>query len=123
MGIAFEAGQHDEPASERKHFALLQLLLHHQGMQLLNQRKVEDYQSELSAPKDLQAVFKLVYRHEIKGKFEMKPGYKNFQPVAKGEIIATEDQKPLMCPLNGFMFMPLYQKHGDDGFFIIEKIA
>ena len=53
--------------------------------------------------------------------FSMKPGYENFTPVQKDEVLAYDKYGPVKAPRNGMIFMPLYQNQGNDGFFIIEK--
>lgn len=54
--------------------------------------------------------------------FRMKPGYMNFQKVKAGEIIAENKNGPVAAPRDGLIFMPLYQRSGNDGFFIVEEI-
>lgn len=53
----------------------------------------------------------------------MNPGYENFQPLKKGEIIAHDRNGAIVVPMDGLMFLPLYQHSGDDGFFIVEEIS
>jgi len=54
--------------------------------------------------------------------FRMKPGYLNFQKVKAGEVIAEDRNGPIMIPMDGLIFMPLYQRSGNDGFFVVEEI-
>jgi succinylglutamate desuccinylase len=54
--------------------------------------------------------------------FQMKPGFINFQKVRKGEVIATDRNGKISAPMDGMIFMPLYQRSGNDGFFIVEEI-
>ncbi len=70
---------------------------------------------------DTNKVLELCYRHVIMPdqNFEMKPNYLNFQPIEKGEVLANDVNGPIKSPLNGMMLMPLYQKQGNDGFFIV----
>lgn len=55
-------------------------------------------------------------------KFLMKPGYNNFQKVSKDEIIAKDIYGEVRVPMDGLIFMPLYQQSGNDGFFIVEEL-
>ena len=66
----------------------------------------------------------MVKRHAIQPVegFEMLPGFKNFQKVKKGELIAKDKNGDIFSPANGRILMPLYQKQGEDGFFIIKEI-
>lgn len=52
--------------------------------------------------------------------FTMNQGYFNFKPVRKGEVLAHDKNGPIAAPQDGLIFMPLYQKEGSDGFFIVE---
>jgi len=54
--------------------------------------------------------------------FRMKPGYLNFQKVKAGEVIAQDRNGPIQIPMDGLIFMPLYQRSGNDGFFVVEEI-
>jgi succinylglutamate desuccinylase len=54
--------------------------------------------------------------------FRMKPGFLNFQKVKAGEIIAEDRNGPIQTPMDGLIFMPLYQQSGNDGFFIVEEL-
>ncbi len=54
--------------------------------------------------------------------FRMKPGFINFQKVYKGEVIAEDRNGEIIAPMEGLIFMPLYQRSGNDGFFIVEEL-
>jgi succinylglutamate desuccinylase len=49
--------------------------------------------------------------------------YNNFDPIAKGEVLAYDKNGPIKSPYGGLILMPLYQKQGDDGFFVIQEIT
>jgi len=69
--------------------------------------------------------YEMKYRHKINkhDEFQMLNGYKNFQPVKKGEKLAMHNQKIVKSPNNYTIFMPLYQQQGEDGFFFIKSIT
>ena len=46
----------------------------------------------------------------------------NFQQINKNQTIAEDSNGPVRSPMKGRIFMPLYQKQGSEGFFIIEEI-
>ncbi len=54
--------------------------------------------------------------------FKMNPGYFNFKPINRGEVVAHDKDGPIVSPQEGMIFMPLYQKEGSDGFFIVEEM-
>ncbi|MDH5400712.1 MAG: succinylglutamate desuccinylase/aspartoacylase family protein [Cyclobacteriaceae bacterium] len=66
----------------------------------------------------------VLHRHRISGQdgFRMDPGYHNFQEVKKGEHLAVNNEGGIFAACDGLIFMPLYQKQGDDGFFIVKEI-
>jgi succinylglutamate desuccinylase len=51
----------------------------------------------------------------------MHPGFTNFQKVKKGELLAHDNKGEIICPHVGLILMPLYQKQGEDGFFLIRE--
>ena len=66
----------------------------------------------------------VTHRHAISpdDKFEMKPGFQNFQPVRKGQVLATFNGEDIAAHHDGVILMPLYQGLGDDGFFIARPV-
>ncbi len=74
---------------------------------------------------DLPAYLRVLYHHWIEPmhQFEMMPGFENFQPVSKGEVVAHDRYGPVTAPIGGLIFMPLYQTSGNDGFFIVEEVS
>ncbi len=66
----------------------------------------------------------LTYRHQLDDSrfFKMNKGYYNFKQIDQNEPLATHYQKQIKSPQKGFMLMPLYQKKGSDGFFIVKEI-
>ncbi len=65
----------------------------------------------------------LIYRHKLESyqHFKMKEGYYNFKPIKKSELLALQDKHEITSPASGYMLMPLYQKKGSDGFFIVQE--
>lgn len=123
VGIAFEAGQHDDPLSVTRSVAAIINCLKAAGCV-----EQEDwgayYDSALrqySAP--LPKVTRLVHVHHIRpgDDFRMRPGYINFQPIEKGEHLANDVTGPILAPEAGLILMPLYQPKGSDGFFIVQN--
>ena len=73
----------------------------------------------------LPRAMEMVYRHHMGplDGFVMGPGWENFHPVAKGQVVAADVRGPVPAPYQGRMLMPLYQKQGEDGFFIIRDFS
>ncbi len=74
--------------------------------------------------KNLPHLVTVKYRHWVEDGdfFKMKPGYHNFQKIAKGEILARDRSGDIRAKCDGLIFMPLYQDFGNDGFFVVEII-
>jgi len=126
VAFGFEAGQHDALQAYENHVAFIYLSLVFSGIVDRKHAYFEDcYKNLLQASGGIKGVYEIFYRYGIqKGeKFKMEPGFVNFQPIAKGTPVAKSDEKEIMAPENGRMFMPLYQNQGDDGFFTIRSIA
>ncbi|MBV6645558.1 MAG: succinylglutamate desuccinylase/aspartoacylase family protein [Cyclobacteriaceae bacterium] len=68
---------------------------------------------------------KALHRHLVKkgDGFRMLPGFHNFQQIVAGQQLAIDHQGPIHSPMDGMIFMPLYQSEGDDGFFIVKEVG
>jgi succinylglutamate desuccinylase len=123
--IVFEAGMHDDPASISKHEALIWLVLGLSGA--IDNHNIPNYDGCFTLLQGLSEhphkVFKILYRHNVEdnSKFQMEPGFINFQHIEKGTVLAQEDGELVKAPVSGNIFMPLYQNQGADGFFIVER--
>ncbi|HEX6279927.1 MAG TPA: hypothetical protein VFZ49_07910, partial [Pyrinomonadaceae bacterium] len=51
------------------------------------------------------------------------PGYENFDPVARDQVLACDRNGIIRSPRKGLILMPLYQSKGEDGFFIGREVA
>jgi hypothetical protein len=54
--------------------------------------------------------------------FAMRPGYRNFQKVKKGEHLADDHKGPIVSSIDGLVLMPLYQSQGSNGFFLVREV-
>ena len=52
----------------------------------------------------------------------MNLGYRNFQRVHKGDLLGRDIEGDVIAPHSGYIMMPLYQKQGEEGFFITKDI-
>lgn len=125
VSFGFEAGQHDELSSIDNHriFIYLSLVF----AQLVDQRHVE-FKKFMESWSRLfnkhQSFFEIRNRYEVapEERFVMEPGFRNFQPVKAGTLLAHSNGTAVHAEVNGTMFMPLYQSQGNDGYFLIRKI-
>ena len=125
-GFVFEAGQHTSQESVENHEGVIWLALKEAcGLDL---EKVSCYPECVDKFKNDNApdqkTFEITYRHEIKKgeDFKMEPGYKNFQEIKKGELLAKNGDKEIRSDWDARIFMPLYQSQGNDGFFVIKEV-
>jgi len=122
---AFEAGQHDDPLSVNRNIAAIINCMRSIGA--VRHEDVENRHDEILTEysKNLPKIADLIQVHSIKAgdDFEMRPGYRNFQPVVKGELLAQDRHGEIRSPADGLILMPLYQPQGSDGFFLVKEIG
>ncbi len=121
--VVFESGQHEEQLSVNRAIAAITNVMSIIGA--IDPADVENRHESLliEYAKGLPKVAHFVSGHKIEegDEFEMMPGYKNFQPVEKGELLAKDKHGPIFAEHSGLILMPLYQKQGEDGFFIVKE--
>ena len=124
--ILFEAGQHDAISSFENHIAFIWMIL--AELKCTRKRSIPDYHKfretlKKSSPGGNKS-FEIKYRYLIQDQeqFRMKDGFVNFQKVEKEETIAYNKYGKIKSTRNGYIFMPLYQSQGCDGFFIVKEI-
>ncbi|MEO0526831.1 MAG: succinylglutamate desuccinylase/aspartoacylase family protein [Bacteroidota bacterium] len=125
IAFGYESGQHDDLAAIQNHVAFIYLTLVFTGS--LKKKEI-DYRGyfkmlgqELGKTQEFYEIF---YRYRVKEdeNFVMRPGYSNFQHLSKGQEIAIGNGGNILAHKKGKIFMPLYQRQGREGFFIIRKI-
>lgn len=125
--VCFEAGQHYSPESPK--LAMSAIINCFKAMGGFYKEHIELRHEELikqraaSLPNEGNLVF--TYAIKEKEEFAMRKDkiYKNFDAVEAGELLANNQYGEIYAPCKGFILMPLYQKLGSDGFFIIEEIT
>lgn len=125
--VCFEAGQHNDPESPK--LAMSAIIncfrsmggFHDEDVEIKHERLLKNRAAEL--PKEA----RLVYTHRIEEgeQFKMREDkiYRNFDLVQKGELLASNRYGDIYAPYDGHILMPLYQKLGSDGFFIVEEMG
>lgn len=120
MGV--EAGSHYHPRTAGFHESAILVALVARG--LLEPADVPHFDARRAdlkrASMGLTDVVDVVYRHAIgpDDAFVMRPGFRNLQPVYRGQPLADDARGVVVAPIAGWLLMPLYQGSGDDGFFI-----
>jgi len=125
IALGFEGGQHDDDESVINCEAFIWLALEASGCVKKDQISgFKDYKKVLSENGFDREFYEIDYRYLIKDheNFTMNKGFTNFDRIHKDELLASSDSHDVKAAMEGLIFMPLYQKQGDDGFFIITKI-
>ncbi len=70
----------------------------------------------------LPSILHLEHLHKIheNDQFKMKLGFKNFDKVHYGQLLAEDKNGPIYAQSNSYLLMPLYQTQGSDGFFLVK---
>ena len=124
VAVTFESGQHDEQLSVNRAIAALTNCMRTIGC--VQESHVENRHDSIlmEYSKGLPKIAKLITTHSILpgDDFKMLPNYKNFQPVKKGDVLAYDKNGKIEAIEDGLILMPLYQKQGEDGFFLIKTL-
>lgn len=126
IGVAVEGGQHTDPMTVRYHESAVWLMLAAAGA--LDRTHLPGTDTDSFGPRDphIPAVVEIRHRHVVtpaREPFVMLPGFANFQPVTRGQIVAHDARGPVHAPFAGLMMLPRYQGLGDDGFFIARAVS
>lgn len=123
--IGFEGGQHkDQQTIDNMESAIWLLLNYLEMVEFADNDFLIEHQNRLTTlTQGLPNTVKLMYRHTVypESGFKMRPGYQNFDQINAGDEIADDRYGPVKAPTDGYMLMPLYQKKGEDGFFIVDN--
>lgn len=123
--MGFEAGQHDAQTSIDHHEAVIWIALVAAG--LLRTEAAPEFERSRAILERASGGARIVevrHRHAIapNDEFVMEPGFENFQPVQRGQILAQDRRGLITVSETGMVLLPLYQKLGDDGFFLGRKV-
>ncbi len=122
--ISFEAGHHDELLSVNRCIAAITCCM--RAIHCVNPSDVESQHLKvlMDHAAGLPKLTEVLYHHSITNSdhFTMLPNFRNFQSVKQGQLLARDKRGEIHAKYNGRVLLPLYQKQGEDGFFIIEDI-
>lgn len=126
QSMAFEGGNHNNPESVNRMESAIWLSLKHFGCLKKGFESIYSFHRKrlVEATAGLPAHCRLKYRHGLEpfDDFEMLDGFENFSKIEKGQILGRDKNGNIKAPYSGLLLMPLYQKQGTDGFFIIEEL-
>jgi len=124
--IGFEAGAHLDTVSVERSEAFLWLLLHNCGAFLLTEEEKNKYKKKLKVHSEVPDTYYEIIYHQIVEEtyqFDMIKGFRNFDIIEKDTPLAYYKGELIKAPVEGRIFMPLYQKKGRDGFLIIQEVS
>lgn len=124
--LGFEAGQHFAESTINNHEALVWLAIVNAG--ILSQEEIPDFSKHyqnLEKATGGKRIVEIRYRHAITetDDFVMRQGFENFQFVERGQNLAEDKRGEVKAKETGMILMPLYQKLGEDGFFLGREIS
>lgn len=121
-GFTFEGGQHQRLATVEAQEAAIWVALKRVGC--LTEAPHHAERCLARTQLDGHQFFEFEYVHRITpdSGFRMRPGYVNFQRIHEGDLLAYEDERPIISSWDARVFLPLYQAQGDDGFSVIREV-
>lgn len=128
VAVAIEGGPHDAAETVDRHESAIWIALAAAGM--VNPEDVpggcDSHQHALrEAAQGIPGILEIRHRHGLNGgeEFVMKPGFANFSPLAKGQVVALDGEAEIRTPVSGMMMLPRYQREGDDGYFVVAPVS
>lgn len=125
-GFVLEAGQHTDKDSVDYHEGTIWIALQQVcGLDFDDLSETPKAVTKTLQKKENRKTFEIVHRHGLKNSddFKMEPGYENFQPIKKGEVLAIQNGEEVISEWDAYIFMPLYQPQGNDGFFVVDEVS
>ena len=124
--LGFEGGQHDSCEAIANHESLVWLAMVNAG--IVDAKDIPDLETHrhnLKMASGRSRIFEIRYREAISDddEFVMNPGFNNFDAVRRGQTLAHNRRGEITSVESGVIMMPLYQKKGEDGFFIGREVA
>lgn len=115
VSLGYESGQHDDIDAIKNHKQFISKALQLTGL---------THTPKIKSCTRADNFYEITYRYHLEpeDQFSMCNGFKNFQPIAKGQHLASHNGNWVDAREDGVIFMPLYQQQGNDGFFLIRKI-
>jgi hypothetical protein len=122
--MGFEAGQHEAITSVDHHEAVIWNATVATGNFRREDLPELDHCQSLLKRAGGRRVIEVRHRHAIVPEhgFQMEPGFRNFQPVRRGRVLARDRTGEITAGETGLILLPLYQTLGDDGFFLGREV-
>ncbi len=124
VAVGFESGQHLSPVSVDLHELAIWKTLVLAGCVDRSRMPETVAVAARTQANRLPRVVEIGYRHGVgpDDGFAMAPGFENMREVAASELLARDRNGEVRSRYRGRVLMPLYQKQGSDGFFIVRDV-
>ncbi|WP_223032365.1 succinylglutamate desuccinylase/aspartoacylase family protein [Hanstruepera marina] len=126
VSLGFESGQHDEKDAITNSQAFIYLsLVYAKAIKAESVLGFQMHYKQLQEQSyNIQDAFEVTYLHRVRPEdhFKMVEGFKSFEKINKKMVLANDKEGEITSKYNGRIFMPLYQKIGEEGFFVIQPI-
>ena len=124
VSLGFESGQHTSKEAIYNAESFIKMALHFSGIFPYNEIIERESYKLSEAAENNRKIYEIIFRYNIlkNEHFKMKPGFSSFKLLEKGTLLATSDDRDIYLSKKATMFMPLYQKKGVDGYYLIRKI-
>jgi succinylglutamate desuccinylase len=127
VSAVFEGGQHEDPMSVDRTEAAIWIALAESG--LIRESDVPAVAASRKmlrkAVKGLPRALEMRHKHHFEAGdgFTMRPGFRSFDSVQEGEVIAFDRGGEVRARARSQILMPLYQEQGNDGFFLVQRFS
>lgn len=123
--IGFEGGQHQSDRTVERHEAMTWLAL--TNALIIDPERVPDldlHRRSLAYGHADPLLFEVLVRHPVtpEERFAMEPGFNNFDTIRRGQILGKDRNGRVVAETGGLLLMPLYQRLGEDGYFIGQPV-
>jgi succinylglutamate desuccinylase len=128
--VVLEGGQNEAETTIEHHESALWLMLHAADL-LADEPRFElarhrERIARSTAGLPPAAEICLRYAIEPQERFTMLPGFKSFERVVQGQLLALggpSGRREIRSPMGGLLIMPRYQGQGQDGFFLARPVG
>jgi succinylglutamate desuccinylase len=125
--VVFEGGQNLSPATIDHQESAVWLAMQAEGM-LVDAAGAAGHRQRLArSVANMPDAVEVCFRYAIDADehFTMLPGFKSFQRVHAGQLLALGGRsgtEEIRCPIGAILLMPRYQEQGRDGFFLARAV-
>lgn len=127
--LVLEGGQNEAPATVEHHESAVWLVLRAAGLIADEPRyELEAHRQRIArSVADIPPAVRIVLRYAIEPgeRFTMLPGFRSFERVQQGQLLAlggASGRREIRSPLGALLIMPRYQGQGADGFFLARPV-